>query len=510
MNISTKTSTEVTETTIKEVSTELNINKKHVKTHVKLDMDGKTILDEDGHSILANFGRYMEFLMAGTTPIAYPSFTLSRAGVVSRGTGSSAGLLVLTFPTRECIEIEPNRPKTISLYAPDYEEIHLTPIAIKTASSSSPYPITCYADISASIYDDLVGTSVICCIYYTNGIELRGRTTYPRTFKNALELLVGVNDAVVTIDDIAFHNVPTNLLTPSSTSVTISFDSSTDETYLNVSCSYTNSTDAPIVIREIGLKANAPSVGYGYQIYNTNISSGEYALKLLIARDVIDEVTIPVGRTLNVTYTIMSRIDTSTNSGFTNNFLSGIGSVLSTTSHSIINENGASITLPSNVDTNETYGDWLFCGSSIPYCKYRMISIRARLGLDPHTWRPGVLLCSGTNDTQDVTNYIPVLEIPNGTGTGELEYLMSWGEEGTLDSTSYSFTLKRLVRNSSGADIEVKALALISNAKNYEIIGAVGVGGGVLLAQTNLDPTDFITIPNGKMCIVSYTIKVKI
>ena len=63
MNISTKTSTEVTETIIKEVSTELNINKKHVKTHVKLDMDGKTILDEDGHSILANFGRYMEFLM---------------------------------------------------------------------------------------------------------------------------------------------------------------------------------------------------------------------------------------------------------------------------------------------------------------------------------------------------------------------------------------------------------------------------------------------------------------
>ena len=126
----------------------------------------------------------------------------------------------------------------------------------------------------------------------------------------------------------------------------------------------------------------------------------------------------------------------------------------------------------------------------------------------PDTWRPGVLLCSGANDTQDVTNYIPGLEIPNGTGTGELEYLMSWGEEGTLDSTSYSFTLKRLVRNSSGADIEVKALALISNSTVNS--GTMGNGaGGMLLAQTNLDPTDFFTIPNGKMCIVSYTIKVE-
>jgi hypothetical protein len=118
-------------------------------------------------------------------------------------------------------------------------------------------------------------------------------------------------------------------------------------------------------------------------------------------------------------------------------------------------------------------------------------------------------LCSGVNDTQDVTNYTAVLEIPNGTGTGELEYLMSWGEEGTLDSTSYSFTLKRLVRNSSGADIEVKALALISNVYS-STIGAMGNGGGMLLAQTNLDPTDFITIPNGKMCLVSYTIKVEV
>jgi hypothetical protein len=86
---------------------------------------------------------------------------------------------------------------------------------------------------------------------------------------------------------------------------------------------------------------------------------------------------------------------------------------------------------------------------------------------------------------------------------------MSWGEEGTLDSTSYSFTLKRLVRNSSGADIDVKALALISNAYSA-ISGAMEGGNGVLLAQTSLDPTDFITIPNGKMCIVSYTIKVEV
>jgi len=138
-----------------------------------------------------------------------------------------------------------------------------------------------------------------------------------------------------------------------------------------------------------------------------------------------------------------------------------------------------------------------------------LISTRVKLGDELDTWRPGVLLCSDVNETQDVTNYIPALEIPNGTGTGELEYLMSWGEEGTLDSTSYSFTLKRLVRNSSGADIEVKALALISNTYSQRI-GAMEGGNGVLLAQTNLDPTDFITIPNGKMCIVSYTIKVEV
>mgnify|MGYP001225725037 CR=1 FL=1 len=153
MNISTKTSTEVTETTIKEVSTELNINKKHVKTHVKLDMDGKTILDEDGHSILANFGRYMEFLLGGTTPIAKPSFTLTRMGVVSRGTGSSAGKLVVTFPSFQNIWMGGSYPSsiTISLYVPDYPNIHLIPIGVTSASNSSPYPITCNFDISSRL-----------------------------------------------------------------------------------------------------------------------------------------------------------------------------------------------------------------------------------------------------------------------------------------------------------------------------------------------------------------------
>ncbi|MFA7538835.1 MAG: hypothetical protein WCY96_07770, partial [Candidatus Cloacimonadaceae bacterium] len=141
MNISTKTSTEVTETTIKEVSTELNINKKHVKTHVKLDVDGKTILDEDGHSILANFGRYMEFLMCGTTPIAKPSYTFSRMGVVSRGTGGSAGKLVVTLPSNQYLNVSGS--KTISLYVPDYPNIHLIPIGITSARTSSPYSVTC-------------------------------------------------------------------------------------------------------------------------------------------------------------------------------------------------------------------------------------------------------------------------------------------------------------------------------------------------------------------------------
>lgn len=512
MNISTKTSTEVTETTIKEVSTELNINKKHVKTHVKLDVDGKTILDEDGHSILANFGRYMEFLMCGTTPIAKPSFTFSRTGVVSRGTGGSAGKLVVTFPSTQYLEYYPELSKTISLYVPDYPNIHLIPIGITSASTYSPYTVTCDFDISSTDYDGLIGESVICCAYYTAGFKLKGRDGAPGIYKDSLSLLVGVNDAAVTIDDIAFHNVPSNLLTQSSTSTTITSDASTDETYLTASCSYTNATDAPVVIREIGLKANAINPAGNY---NTSGSYRYYGLKLLIARDVIDEVTIPVGRTLNVTYTIMSKIAKSTgtggantDSGFTNNFLIGIGSVLaSQLSASVIRESGSSSSLPS--DSTSYYGDWLFCGSSIPSCKNRLISTRLKLGAELDTWRPGVLLCSGANDTQDVTNHIPVLEIPNGTGTGELEYLMSWGEEGTLDSTSYSFTLKRLVRNSSGADIEVKALALISNV--YSItIGALASGNGMLLAQTNLDPTDFFTIPNGKMCIVSYTIKVEV
>ena len=98
-------------------------------------------------------------------------------------------------------------------------------------------------------------------------------------------------------------------------------------------------------------------------------------VKLLIARDVIDEVTIPVGRTLNVTYTIMSKIAKSTgtegantDSGFTNNFLTGIGSVLaSQLSASVIRESGSSSSLVG--DCHVLYGDWLFCGSSIPSCK---------------------------------------------------------------------------------------------------------------------------------------------
>jgi hypothetical protein len=99
--ISTKTNTKIKETVVKEVSAKMRINKRHVKTHVKIDMDGKTVWDEEGHSLVSNFGRYLEFLMCGASPEAYTHYNFASSGTVSRSNGKLS--IILTRSIRHMI-----------------------------------------------------------------------------------------------------------------------------------------------------------------------------------------------------------------------------------------------------------------------------------------------------------------------------------------------------------------------------------------------------------------------
>lgn len=468
-------------------------------------MDGKTVWDEEGHSLVSNFGRYLEFLMCGTTPEALTHYSLPRTGTVSR----SSGKLRLTLAGSYSF----SAGYDILIYAPDYPNLHLVNIPVVSYVTSSPYTITTGFDISGSEYDGLIGQVVSFSAQSQATHKFVGpSTTYACLVSETAHLAVGINSAPVAMDD---RHLFAPRLTGANTLVSFSSNPDVDESYLTFSTSFTNDTDAPIVIREVLLRTAGGTTSNG--------SVALYAWCLLLARDVIDEITIPVGRTLTVTYTIMSKIEKATgtgganiDSGFTNNLLSGLAGVITSSSQQagvMIRENGSSVTFTPVSNTDQAVnGNWMFCGSSQARATSRIDSTRSLRGSGQDQWKPGVVLCSEINSTQDVQNYTIVGEIDNGEGSGQLLYLQSWGEAGVQTQTSYSFTLKRLVYNVSGAAIEVKALALVCVSKtagNY-LPSSVEGGSTCLLAQTNLDPTEFFTIPNGKMCIVSYTITIEV
>lgn len=106
---------------------------------------------------------------------------------------------------------------------------------------------------------------------------------------------VGSGTTEPTVNDYSMENEITNLTldslvtTPNNTDLAVDYDNDYIVKYI---ATYTNNTDSPITVSELG-------AGFYY-----NYNSGRRLVDMIIAREVIEPVTIPVGATRTFTITI--------------------------------------------------------------------------------------------------------------------------------------------------------------------------------------------------------------
>jgi len=110
----------------------------------------------------------------------------------------------------------------------------------------------------------------------------------------------------------------------------------------------------------------------------------------------------------------------------------------------------------------------------------------------------GILV--GSSDAAfDVSQYNLQSKIPNGTGTGQLQY----GETSEVGEGSDYKTWQRAFDNLSGADVTVKEIGIAAKVVREE--SGILQTYYVLLARDVITST---TVPNGGRLIVKYTFKI--
>jgi len=114
-------------------------------------------------------------------------------------------------------------------------------------------------------------------------------------------------------------------------------------------------------------------------------------------------------------------------------------------------------------------------------------------GLD--SWSAGIVVGT-SNQPVAITDYAMIALIPNGIGTGKLEYYGSYSCNNTVSGSVASFDIEGIFKNSSGGDIIISEVGVYSKgyySYQYCLIRDV--------------PTP-VTISDGEWLKVKYTIQV--
>ena len=496
----------------------LSINKEHMKTHIKATLDdGTVILDEDGHSLVGNFAKMLHGFMGGQSQNyadEYLPFTYleKRTLKITKLMRNSQWYVAIVGVYADYLAINYANTAFI-LVGTDLHSDLTVPLTTFYQQSDPTSGGTGYWRLFLNLpwdaaYDGDIDKEVTVYFRSKPGLITRMSLGYTAPRPATFFLCLGDGDAVVDIGDTFFHPVNRS---HSSTPV-VTNDPGIDEAYLTQTIGFVNNTAADIVTKEIAwLMRNINNYSY----------NNSYIEGVLLARDKFSApITIPVARTLSVSYTVKTTTikhvagQPNDDSGITQNLLLALAFIngMSSASRYVITTDNANV----SANINEGYlrqflsvcsGGW----SAQPRGYKETVTSENNL-----TYLPGLILCSEINDSMDVTNYAASFPIPNGVETyeqggstkGKLVYRESWVEPLVLGANYVSFDIVRLVENLSGQTVSVRGIALYAQVRNDDSYNFVT--SAMMLAQANLLPADQFDIAPGQMAKVYYTIKVEV
>lgn len=245
-----------------------------------------------------------------------------------------------------------------------------------------------------------------------------------------------------------------------------------NDIYINMVRTFGNGSSAPITVSEVGLMAEANS---GYH--------------MMLARDVIDTITIPVGVTLTMNYRIKATLGA--NGGLVNNFFLML--------HGILNDTSVSISDIGN--TTRTAGA-------------RASSLRLAVGggdgyanlKSPQQTSDNYGLVIGTGDATPSTGDIALnAKIAEGITTGTLKHYGVHVSDVYYETTHGSVFISRIFENVSGGDIIIAECGLYANAPGSSNLYYYGYEWSICIARNLLETP--LTLANGEYGKIEYEIR---
>lgn len=243
-----------------------------------------------------------------------------------------------------------------------------------------------------------------------------------------------------------------------------------NDIYVNMVRTFGNGSSASITVSEVGLMAEA---NYGYY--------------MMLARDVIDTITIPVGVTLTMNYRIKATLGA--NGGLVNNFFLMLHGILNNTSVSISDIGNTTRTSLARASSLR-----LAVGGGDGYANLR----------DSYDTSDNYGLVIGTGDATPSTGDIALnAKIAEGITTGTLKHYGVHVSDVYYETTHGSVFISRIFENVSGGDIIIAECGLFANGSNSPYPN--GYERSICIARNLLETP--LTLANGEYGKIEYEIR---
>ena len=482
MSIKTESTNEI----IRKEFTE-TINKDSLKTHISIDLDDKNIMNEEGHSLVGNFinmlhgemGFKADNNLMQLIPLSMASTTASNFTSVSNSGGK-----VLIIMSGSVVN-----------YGMDHFIIRTI-----TSTNRALAPFLNQILQGTRVSSTQILTQIDWDAAYT-GSAGKVIITKPERYNAAngtknigLSLVVGTSNADTTIDSYYIYENQEAITNGTQSSGLVSTDNNLDVAYFPISRQFTNTSQSPVTINEIGLYAKVPGA----------TTLGGDPPYILIARDKLSSpVVIPAGSTVYATYTMKTSITSgnggvSNNHGFTYQLLQILCALHKPSTEIPIMLRSGSTTLSMN-DYNSTMlriagfqNDFRFVWDKI-----------SDLATPGNKYSPlGIMIGTGTEQTVDITNFDIGVPIEHNAN---IQYHNTWIESIQTSQNSRSFIIRTLVRNTCYSPIIVGEIGLFVSAKSFST--TINVPAYPSLIYRNvMKESERFNIPSGNYCIVSLTI----
>lgn len=459
------------------------INKDSLKTHISIDLDGKNIVNEEGHSLVGAFINMLHALMGNKADNDLMEIVATIMGE------SSAGNFTSVSNSGGFVRI--NLPQPYAVNGTDKVVIRQITSSNVTMAGFVDQVLPCTR--GADSYGVLTQIPWDAAYTGTTGkVLIMKPERFNRSSGTLLSyaLRVGTGTADTTIDD--YYIFDSNSLSKGTLSIgPVATDNNLDIAYLPFSRSFTNSSQTPITIGEIGIYARV----------NGGTSLGGEDPYVLIARDKITPaIVLPAGSTVYATYTMKTSITSgnggaNNNHGFTYQFLQLLHALSSSNgSVNITPRDGISIVIPNSTVANGAFRVNGCQCSFLPQWDSQFIGTRVTSPL-------GIMVGTGTEQTVDITNFDLGVPLEHDS---QVQYHNTWIEPIQHGDSMRKIVVKTLIRNITNGTITVGEIGLFVAARNVD--SSYAPYTPVLIYRNTMQASERFTIPTGGYCVVSLTI----